>query len=135
MPPSTLSSNSSGTQSLSVELPSGYVEWIEAQAERNDVPVHRIIQQLVDNQRKREAERAARGNKAPSDESDSVADNLRSASKRLRSLVDRAQSLDDEPGDVLERVESRLNEQLEQSQNGTDAADDDTQSMFDLMDD
>ncbi len=136
---------SSKTKTVSVELPVGYVDWIEAKAEQHDATTAKVIQALVDMQRKRDAKRAAR-DESPSESSESVADNLRSASKRLRSLVDRAEALDEEPMDMLDRVEEKLNGQLSehsgdgqsgarpQNISGSDA-DDGTQSMFDLMDD
>lgn len=136
---------SSETKTVSVELPVGYVDWIESKAEQHDATTAEVIQALVDMQRKRDAKRAARG-ESPSESSESVADDLRSASKRLRSLVDRAEALDEEPMDVLDRVEEKLNGQLNkhsgdgqsgaQPQNisGSDN-DSGTQSMFDLMDD
>lgn len=136
---------SSETKALSVELPTGYVEWIESKAEQHDVTTAEVVAALVDMQRKRDAQRAARGDASPSDKS--VADDLQSASERLRNLVDRAEALDDEPMDVLERVEARLNGQVSNSrgdgQSGTPPKDvnpssdasDDTQSMFDLMND
>ncbi len=137
---------SSDTKTVSVELPVGYVDWIEAKAEQHDATSAEVIQALVDMQRKRDAKRAARG-ESSSESNESVADDLRSASKRLRSLVDRAEALDEEPMDVLDRVEAKLNGQLDKKHSGDGQrgarpqnlsesdADDGTQSMFDLMDD
>jgi hypothetical protein len=136
---------SSETKTVSVDLPVGYVDWIESKAEQHDASTAEVIQALVDMQRKRDAKRAARGD-APSESGESVADNLRSASKRLRSLVDRAEALDEQEMDVLDRVEEKLNGQLSNHSgdgqrgarpdkiSGSDT-DDGTQSMFDLMDD
>lgn len=136
---------SSETKTVSVELPVGYVDWIESKAEQHDASTAEVIQALVDMQRKRDAKRAARG-ESSSASGESVADDLRSASKRLRSLVDRAEALDEEQMDVLDRVEEKLNGQLgEHSGDGQRGArpknisgsdsDSGTQSMFDLMDD
>ena len=142
---STTRFQSSKTQTVSVELPVGYVDWIESKAEQHDATSAEVIQALVDMQRKRDAKRAARGESA-STSSESVADDLRSASKRLRSLVDRAEALDEKPMDMLDRVEEKLNGQLGERRgdgqsgsrpkniSGSDA-DSGKQSMFDLMDD
>ena len=135
---------SSETKTVSVELPVGYVDWIEAKAEQHEATTAEVIQALVDMQRKRDAKRAARG-ESSSESTESVADDLRSASKRLRSLVDRAEALDEKPMDVLDRIESKLNGQLDKHsgdgqrgahpQNISESdAGDGTQSMFDLMD-
>jgi len=126
------SSSSSGTESLTVQLPPPHAEWIRRQAERHAVTAARVIQQLVDNQRRRDADRSTAD--VQDEPEESVADNLRSASERLRDLVDRAESLDEDSSDVLNRIEARLNDQLDDENAHNEDADDDAQSMFDLMD-
>lgn len=129
---SMASPSSSGTESLTVQLPLPYAEWIRRQAKRHDVTAARVIQQLVDNQRRRDADRSTPD--AQDEAEESVADNLRSASKRLRDLVDRAESLDEDSGDVLNRIEARLNDQRDDENADNEDTGDDAQSMFDLMD-
>jgi len=141
---------SSETKTVSVSLPVGYVEWIQSKAEQHDVTTAEVVAALVDMQRKRDAQQAAGGDESPPE--NSVADDLQSASQRLRNLVDRAEALDDEPMDVLERVEARLNGQVSSArvssargdgQSGSNPDDvnlssdasGDTRSMFDLMND
>lgn len=124
--------SSSGTESLTVQLPPPYAEWIRRQAKRHDVTAARVIQQLVDNQRRRDADRSTPD--ALDESEESVADNLRSASKRLRDLVDRAESLDEDSGDVINRIESRLKDQIDDTDTRGEDAGDDAQSMFDMMD-
>ncbi|NBC84827.1 MAG: hypothetical protein GVY25_01380 [Bacteroidetes bacterium] len=124
--------SSSGTESLTVQLPPPYAEWIRRQAKRHDVTAARVIQQLVDNQRRRDTDRSTPD--ALDESEESVADNLRSASKRLRDLVDRAESLDEDSGDVINRIESRLKDQIDDTDTRGEDAGDDAQSMFDMMD-
>jgi len=136
---------SSETTTVSVDLPVGYVEWIQSKAEQHDVTAAKVVTALVDMQRKRDAQRAARGDASSDDKS--VADDLQSASERLKNLVDRAEALDDEPMDALERVEARLNGQVGSTRgdgrngsppddvNLSSDASADTRSMFDLMND
>ncbi|PEN11112.1 hypothetical protein CRI94_16975 [Longibacter salinarum] len=134
MSSSSLFPSSTDTESLSVNLPTEYAEWIQAQAEYNDVSAGAVIRQLVDNQRMRDREEVTPN--SADEKEESVADNLRSASERLRELVDRAESLDDKPDDVLERIESRLQTQIEKDRNKSNPPiSDDAPSMFDLMDD
>ena len=134
MAPPTPFSDSSESETITVNVPAEYAQWLRAQADQRDVSMAEIVQALVDSHRQKAARRAARGEEPK----ESVAESLRSANERLRKLVDRADSLDEEPSNTLERLQDRLGGDGQDSeapsfQPSTDE-DDDTQSMFDMMD-
>lgn len=134
MAPSTPFRDASESETVTVNLPSEYAQWLREQADQRDVSMAKIITALVDSQRQKQARRAARGEEPE----ESVAESLRSANERLRKLVDRAESLDGEPSNTLERLQERLGGDGQDSETPTFQPstddDDDTQSMFDLMD-
>jgi uncharacterized protein YciW len=134
MAPSTPFSTSSESETITVNVPEEYAQWLRSQADQRDVSMAEIVKALVDSHRKKEARRAARGEEPE----ESVAESLRSANERLRKLVDRADSLDEEPSDTLQRLRDRLGGDGQDSEapsfEPSADRDDDAQSMFDLMD-
>lgn len=81
-------------------------------------------------------------NEGTDDDSPSIVDNLRSASERLQDLTEEDDTAETpDPHDTLHRLQARLrnesdaDEEEEDASHGSVLVDDQTQSMFDMMED
>lgn len=146
-------------ESVEVELTSKQIEWLERKAEKRGVSLDHMLRSLVTAQIRGVDEGRARppaGDGAPpssadrddeatSDddtESTTIVESLRSASEQLQDLTEDEEDPDEpELSDTLSRIRSRLEgdsdsgESSSESTSETVLLDDETPSMFDMMED
>jgi plasmid stabilization system protein ParE len=135
--PVTDAFDDANTQSVTVDLTTDQVDWLQAQADDLDLTLDQMLRSIVATQMRLEESEETESTKRKR----SVVDSLRTANERLKEMMESTRSRNESTSDTLTRLRKRLGDGAPHStdtppslQSSSDTPGDDAPSMFDLMD-